>query len=118
MQGLCISQACRAACGAVRCLCSGYVRNRRLILVEGLAEIGVEVEPCLARGWRVDTPAGPGKVGTVVYEERRQCWRCSVLLDQAEEGAGSRWRAFDLVEVVVLGGGDWGMVDTFSFFPL
>ncbi|MDQ2887769.1 MAG: hypothetical protein M3Y39_16985 [Chloroflexota bacterium] len=71
-------------------------------IVEGLGEIGVEVEPCVQRGWRVSTPSGPGEVCSLVNEKHRGRWRCSVLLDQAENGR--RWRAFDLVEVRVIGG--------------
>jgi hypothetical protein len=76
-------------------------------LVEGLAEIGVEVEPCLTRDWRVSTPAGDATVLSVVNESTRGRWRCSVLLDQGEKG--TRWRAFDLVEVIVIGGPSPGL---------
>ncbi|MBV9469598.1 MAG: hypothetical protein JOZ57_10185, partial [Abitibacteriaceae bacterium] len=39
---------------------------------------------------------------SVKNESTRGRWRCSVLLDQGENGR--RWRAFDLVEIVVIGG--------------
>jgi hypothetical protein len=78
-------------------------------LVEGLAEIGVEVEPCLAQDWRVTSPAGDATVLSVVNETTRGRWRCSVLLDQAQEN-GIRWRAFDLVEITVIGGPSPGLM--------
>jgi Replication protein len=71
-------------------------------IVEGLAEIGIDTQPPDMRNWRVATPAGDGSVLSVVYETHRGRWRCSVMLDQAENGR--RWRAFDLREVVVIGG--------------
>jgi len=76
-------------------------------LVEGLAEIGVEVEPLLQSGWRVSTPGGDATLLSVKNESTRGRWRCSVLLDQAENA--QRWRAFDLVEIVVIGGPSPGL---------
>ena len=73
-------------------------------IVAGLAEIGVEVEPCVTRGWWVATPAGPGEVLSVVLDAASHRWRCSVLLVAEEPGIAGRWRGYDLLEVQVVGG--------------
>jgi hypothetical protein len=72
-------------------------------IIEGLAEIGVNIAPRLAPGWRVSTPKGIGSVSSVLYEAHRGRWRCSVWVDQPE-GTAPRWQAFDLVDVRVLSG--------------
>lgn len=88
----------RRRCGLLEAIRTGRVGD----IIEGLAEIGIAAQPPDMRNWRVATPSGDGRVLSVVYETHRGRWRCSVLLDQGENGR--RWQAFDLVELTVIGG--------------
>jgi hypothetical protein len=47
---------------------------------------------------RIRTPAGVGIIGTVMYFEKLNRWRCSVWLDEPD-GQKKRYRHFDLAEV-------------------
>jgi hypothetical protein len=73
-------------------------------IIEGLAEIGVQVQPPEMRGWQVATPDGQGKALTVCFSRELRRWRCSVLLDRAGPD-GYRYQIYDVSDITVVGAG-------------
>jgi hypothetical protein len=70
------------------------------VVINFLADYGIETAPAPLAGLRVMTPDGSGVVSIVTKCAILGRWRCSVIL---EAGGAGCWRAFDLVNVVVLG---------------
>jgi hypothetical protein len=73
-------------------------------IIEGLAEIGVQVQPPEMRGWQVSTPGGQGKALTVCLSQELRCWRCSVMLDQVGPD-GYHYQIYDLSDITVVSAG-------------
>jgi hypothetical protein len=71
------------------------------VVINFLADYGIEAIPAPLAGYHVLTPDGVGVISLVVKCPILKRWRCSVLL---ESGGASSWRAFDLslVQVTVM----------------
>lgn len=78
-------------------------QGRPGVLIAGLAEIGVQVEPVDMTGWKVSGPDGPGEVDRVWADVSAPGgWQIRVYLD---DRGGDRWRVYALWDVEVLGDG-------------
>ena len=74
------------------------------VVINYLADFGIEASPALLSGRIVETPSGAGVISLVTKCPILNRWRCSVELDN-EYLDGSKLGIFDLTQVVVTGKG-------------